>query len=742
MSVGGLICHVARSSEKRCPCIFAWSKLAPGGTLALQSALSFPHALAGVCSIAGWASAGLMPSKAETSELPIFMSHGHDDRMVPIEVARNSCSALAALGYKKVSLMTFKGLRHQLSTLQFKEIMEFYRQVIPERVEGFRIPSVVTPKPAGCILWMHDASIVGNLDEHDLATRLHKSLPGVQLVLRGLPQVPEGESLGRLLLQEITEQLKKVAWELWELGQLNRQRDISADTTTSSFAVLNEEVAGRWVIPGVCPRQCLVVSVRVALLPSWGFSIHSWQASCPVLLSLPMAFPSNKQNLERTASSSSRMESRIKEPPDKVVPIDAARHQWRSLETYGYRGEAWLNGQSLFLLLDIDDQGYIDVEEFIAGCCRIHGPAKAIDLTTLMCQVRKLHMELREHALWVVECMTMAGFASPASTFQGSPRHRRKPSFGLTAHPDHALEEKSPVASLDHKVHASPASSIEQAPEALSALTPAGSLKLPINNRLHDEGFGGFASSLGVFALLATLAKNRSCSGISRSTQILYFLVFVTRYLDLIDEQQAFYLVFFKITYIVTSIIVLAVFYKLDATYERQKDTCSLAVILVPCFLGAFLLAKTYQLVDILWTFSQFCEGFAMVPQYVFCYRDRMAKDIGVTFYVLSMGAYRCFYAANWIYKKVQVPKYTDFQSWLGGLIDILFFADYLLSFTGLSLLRSMVLKVDEKINEFKDKVEMKVLGSSSSVARDSQATGTELRQRRKADEAEEDIGI
>ena len=99
-----------------------------------------------------------------------------------------------------------------------------------------------------------------------------------------------------------------------------------------------------------------------------------------------------------------------------------------------------------------------------------------------------------------------------------------------------------------------------------------------------------------------------------------------------------------------------------------------------------------YQAVDILWTFSQFCEGFAMVthlarsnlhtllhaddvartfvplevPQYVFCYRDRLAKacnegarpacnacktrhhafgrrsllwqDVGVTLYVLSMG--------------------------------------------------------------------------------------------------------
>ena len=122
-----------------------------------------------------------------------------------------------------------------------------------------------------------------------------------------------------------------------------------------------------------------------------------------------------------------------------------------------------------------------------------------------------------------------------------------------------------------------------------------------------------------------------------------------------------------------TSIIVLGVFYKLDATYERQKvarlrdvlealqDTCSLTAILVPCCISALLLAKTpgtqcpiieihmeihmeiqynsmnlneieneirSQLVDILWTFSQFCEGFAMVPQYVFCYRDRMAKDV------------------------------------------------------------------------------------------------------------------
>mmetsp|Transcript_100539 Transcript_100539/g.181469 ORF Transcript_100539/g.181469 Transcript_100539/m.181469 type:complete len:322 (+) Transcript_100539:57-1022(+) len=246
---------------------------------------------------------------------------------------------------------------------------------------------------------------------------------------------------------------------------------------------------------------------------------------------------------------------------------------------------------------------------------------------------------------------------------------------------------------------------------------------------------GDYLHLFGVFALLFTMAKNKSLQGFSRSTQILYFMVFLTRYLDLLDHSQTTYLVFFKITYVTTSIIILGLFIKLESTYERQKDTCSLAVILLPCCTAAVLLSSEYSVIEMLWTFSQFCEGFAMVPQYIFCYRDKSARDIGVSMYVLSLGSYRVFYAANWIYKKVQMPHYSDMQSWTGGVIEILFFADYLLSFTGLSLLRSLVLKVDEKINEIKEKVEMKVLGSSSSAVRRSADGECELRQRRKVDE-------
>lgn len=242
---------------------------------------------------------------------------------------------------------------------------------------------------------------------------------------------------------------------------------------------------------------------------------------------------------------------------------------------------------------------------------------------------------------------------------------------------------------------------------------------------------GDYLHLIGIFVLFGTLAKNRACTGISRSTCILYFCVFFTRYLDLLDHNQTAYLVFFKLTYLITSLLVLIIFHKLDSTYERGKDTCSLTIIFVPCITASLLLANDYSILEICWTLSQFLEGFAMVPQYIFCYRDKGANDLGVSFYVTSHGGYRVFYALNWIYKKIQMPGYSDIQSWIGGIIEILFFIDFLyFRFTGHSMLRTAVLSVDEKVNEIQEKVELKVLGSSRST-RDAEGGSGELRQRR-----------
>mmetsp|Transcript_57835 Transcript_57835/g.123009 ORF Transcript_57835/g.123009 Transcript_57835/m.123009 type:complete len:294 (+) Transcript_57835:179-1060(+) len=242
---------------------------------------------------------------------------------------------------------------------------------------------------------------------------------------------------------------------------------------------------------------------------------------------------------------------------------------------------------------------------------------------------------------------------------------------------------------------------------------------------------GDYMHLAGIIVLLATIGKNRSVAGISRSTQILYFLVFVTRYLDLFDHSQTAYLVFFKLTYIATSIIVLVLFNIYDKSYERRHDTCNLAVIIIPCATAALLLTSEYSMLETLWTFSEFIEGFAMVPQYIFCYRERSGS---ASLYVISLGGYRVFYGLNWIYKKIQMPHYSDIQSWIGGIIEIMFFVDFLnYRFTGNSMLRTMVLSVDTKINEISDKVEMKVLGTSSATRMET--AGGEIRRRTRGDD-------
>ncbi|CAE8589119.1 unnamed protein product [Polarella glacialis] len=76
---------------------------------------------------------------------------------------------------------------------------------------------------------------------------------------------------------------------------------------------------------------------------------------------------------------------------------------------------------SLFTLLDIDDEGSIDAEDFVMSCLRIHGPAKAIDLTTLMCEVHMLHHQWLEHAIVVEAALFPSTPPSQLPTQAGSP---------------------------------------------------------------------------------------------------------------------------------------------------------------------------------------------------------------------------------------------------------------------------------------------------------------------------------
>jgi len=222
--------------------------------------------------------------------------------------------------------------------------------------------------------------------------------------------------------------------------------------------------------------------------------------------------------------------------------------------------------------------------------------------------------------------------------------------------------------------------------------------------------FGDYIHVASIAILLYTILNSKSCRGFSQKTMVITLVAFISRYLDLFDHAQSAYLVIFKLGYIVSFSVVNYLFVVWNHTVDVEKDTCSLFACIAPAAIGALLLTDRYSVLEVLWTFSEFLEGFAMVPQYVFLYRDNCKSDIGVAMFVLACGLYRIFYALNWIYKKAMMPHYSDMQSWMGGILEIGFFLDFLNGkFRGNSILAQTVLAVDDNVNKVVEKVEDKI---------------------------------
>ena len=73
-----------------------------GGAIVLQTSLRYPERLAGTLALSTYLPlAGTLAAErsALNRDLPIFMAHGSQDPMIPIDRARFSRDALAALGY-------------------------------------------------------------------------------------------------------------------------------------------------------------------------------------------------------------------------------------------------------------------------------------------------------------------------------------------------------------------------------------------------------------------------------------------------------------------------------------------------------------------------------------------------------------------------------------------------------------------------------------------------------------------
>jgi len=106
----------------------------------------------------------------------------------------------------------------------------------------------------------------------------------------------------------------------------------------------------------------------------------------------------------------------------------------------------------------------------------------------------------------------------------------------------------------------------------------------------------------------------------------------------------------------------------------------------------------------VLWIFSNYLEGLAMLPQYIYCYRDSENNSRLVLCYVLSMGGYRTVFGLNWASRFFFMEGYLDVSSVISGVLGCVLFADYIaFKARGKSPLSQLCISMDEELRDAQD---------------------------------------
>lgn len=187
------------------------------------------------------------------------------------------------------------------------------------------------------------------------------------------------------------------------------------------------------------------------------------------------------------------------------------------------------------------------------------------------------------------------------------------------------------------------------------------------------------AHILALLICLAALLRDRRTLGVSLKTQLLYLLVFTTRYPNVFFCKQWFYLLFLKGAFWAGTALIVVLLLSGGAASDG-RDTCSMRLLLGLSTVLALCASEYQSVAEVLCVFSQYLESFSMLPQYIYCYRDgrvgaRRSRGC-IAVYVLLLGGYRMLYGLNFLQKSFYT--YVPPSSWASAVLNVAFFVDFL----------------------------------------------------------------
>lgn len=187
--------------------------------------------------------------------------------------------------------------------------------------------------------------------------------------------------------------------------------------------------------------------------------------------------------------------------------------------------------------------------------------------------------------------------------------------------------------------------------------TPMGYFEIATFFRFLGDGLA--ISSRAVLA--RKIYNTKSLSGISLKTQILYFLVYFLRYLDLLRIEPSFtklriYNRIMKIVYILFQVYIIKQFYgDLKFSYSKRYDTFNIPIfVLVSGIVSFFIKNETFKPLEYVeefaYTASLVLESLAVLPQLVLL-QDSGEVEPLVASYVTLQGLYRINYFVHFTFR-------------------------------------------------------------------------------------------
>jgi len=187
---------------------------------------------------------------------------------------------------------------------------------------------------------------------------------------------------------------------------------------------------------------------------------------------------------------------------------------------------------------------------------------------------------------------------------------------------------------------------------------------------------GDLSHLLAIIILLLKIWKTRSCAGISGKSQVLFLIVFVSRYLDLVTNFVSVYNTTMKVFFIASAAgTVYLMFMKFKATYDGNHDTFRVEFLLGPIAILALVLNHEFTIMEILWTFSIYLESVAILPQLFMVSKTGEAETI-TSHYLFALGSYRALYIFNWIYR-YHFEGFYDIIAIVAGIVQTVLYCDF-----------------------------------------------------------------